>query len=814
MDLFDQDNLLNTQAAITLAQSQTLSPLPQAYFILYEIGEKAIQGNKVGVMMRDRSYITVNAPHDISVNIYVGVTKLQPKGTYTDTYPYNSSLVPITAVSLALGGVTVAPRATGQGVSNVPMLTLRLNTLSDYVAVGGITFRQTGTISTTTALLGEGDLAALDLWMDNGDGAFSPINDTRIGHAVHSATSSFKTGVTVSMSYGNLPYLVVSSRTVILHLACDISTSTDLSGANTMGHLAGLSIDSFSSLLAPNGQGLSVAQYYADVYPVESGQTLIAPAVIPLTPAYKSIMLAANGYPAYALLDGNGAVVMGPGNVPVANPARWIYNYPGMPCKPEEPLIDINGDGRPDNFDYYGMGKCLNITLNNSGAPAFDIDGDRLLDFESNLDYVPDLILDDGTGRPLYFTGDNVQNTRMQLAVPELGALPSAWSSKATALPARWNPASGAVASYEVTLSGNYSDPSALKGGWQPVGLTLAGTLTGVALSPGNLTRLTSRIDVNSTQFTVANAAAFSGEGVLYVGNEIMTVTKLNDTTFKIDGRGVQGSFAGPHTAWGETVSDRAYVLSVRGLMADGRYVPSESGVPTLIYRIDVTNPSKPGAPEPQVSKGLASGQAYTLKWSASEDVESNIMSYEIQEREGVSPVWRTVAGVPGFKMGGAVNNIYTVGDPSTPGETARPLGKYYTYRVRSWNYAGIPSDWSDVSTPAGTTIGTELISKVSNFPNPVDTRKGGVEGMTKITYELNDNAEVTITLYDLLGYVVREYKFSNGSQGGKLGPNFVLWDGKNALGGYVSKGGYIVRVKASSPKGSKIITRKIGVIH
>jgi hypothetical protein len=319
---------------------------------------------------------------------------------------------------------------------------------------------------------------------------------------------------------------------------------------------------------------------------------------------------------------------------------------------------------------------------------------------------------------------------------------------------------------------------------------------------------------VETSSFSVVSAEGFAAEGVVYVGNEIMVVTKLDANTFKINNRGVQSSFKGPHTAWGETVSDRGYVLSVRGVMADGRHIPSDNGVPIMIYRIDTTAPTTPGAPEPQVAKGVASGQAYTLKWDASGDNESNVSSYEIQEREGTNPVWHTVAAIPGFKTGGAINNIYTIGDPINPGETPRPLGKYYTYRVRSWNFAGLHSDWSAVSTPAGTTIGTELISKVSNYPNPVDTRKGGVEGKTVINYTLNDNAEVTITIYDLLGYVVREFHFSSGSDGAKLGPNFVLWDGKNGLGGFVAKGGYIVRVKAASAKGSKVITRKVGVIH
>ena len=106
------------------------------------------------------------------------------------------------------------------------------------------------------------------------------------------------------------------------------------------------------------------------------------------------------------------------------------------------------------------------------------------------------------------------------------------------------------------------------------------------------------------------------------------------------------------------------------------------------------------------------------------------------------------------------------------------------------------------------------LLSKVSSYPNPVDLRKGGVEGKVDITYSLNDNAEVTMTIYDLLGYVVREFMFSSGSDGGKLGPNHVIWNGQKGLGGTVGKGGNIVLVKASSPKGSKVILRKIGVIH
>ena len=155
------------------------------------------------------------------------------------------------------------------------------------------------------------------------------------------------------------------------------------------------------------------------------------------------------------------------------------------------------------------------------------------------------------------------------------------------------------------------------------------------------------------------------------------------------------------------------------------------------------------------------------------------------------------------------------MGSAAFPGEIPRPLSQYYFYRARAMSNAGVFSPWSvlDVAVVTGAAP-EDVLSNVRNYPNPFDPRKGGMEGKTAITYTLADNSEVTITLYDLLGYVVREFSFSNGATGGKAGPNYVLWDGKNGLGGFVSKGGYIIRVKASSSKGNKVILRKVGVIH
>jgi flagellar hook assembly protein FlgD len=105
----------------------------------------------------------------------------------------------------------------------------------------------------------------------------------------------------------------------------------------------------------------------------------------------------------------------------------------------------------------------------------------------------------------------------------------------------------------------------------------------------------------------------------------------------------------------------------------------------------------------------------------------------------------------------------------------------------------------------------------VTNYPNPVDTRKGGLEGRTFISYLLASDAQVDITVYDLLGYRVMHWNFQAATEGGKQGPNNVPlggWDGTNEAGQKVSKGGYLAQIKVGGSKGSTTVIRKIGVIH
>jgi len=103
------------------------------------------------------------------------------------------------------------------------------------------------------------------------------------------------------------------------------------------------------------------------------------------------------------------------------------------------------------------------------------------------------------------------------------------------------------------------------------------------------------------------------------------------------------------------------------------------------------------------------------------------------------------------------------------------------------------------------------LIEGYSNYPNPF---KAGKQETT-IIYDLQENAKVTISIYDLLGELVRRIEIPKGTpEKGVPGTNRVSWDGKNERGIVVANGGYYCVVEADTETGKHMKkTRKIMVI-
>ena len=117
-------------------------------------------------------------------------------------------------------------------------------------------------------------------------------------------------------------------------------------------------------------------------------------------------------------------------------------------------------------------------------------------------------------------------------------------------------------------------------------------------------------------------------------------------------------------------------------------------------------------------------------------------------------------------------------------------------------------------SLAAAAALPQPLITDLTNFPTPFDSRKSGVEGTTVISYQLAKDAKVTVEIYDLLGLKVRGWDFAPGVNGGRQNANTLTWDGTNEAGQKVSKGGYLAEIVVEVPETTATVIRKIGVIH
>jgi hypothetical protein len=292
--------------------------------------------------------------------------------------------------------------------------------------------------------------------------------------------------------------------------------------------------------------------------------------------------------------------------------------------------------------------------------------------------------------------------------------------------------------------------------------------------------------------------------GQINVGSEIMGYSSVLSNVFRITKRGeVFGTPRQDHLL-NERVTNQGYIVRARAVTA-GNVFGAQTAI--KLYRVDVSPPSIPGVPISD--QELAGDQpsktgVYSIKWAAAGDSESGMRAYEIQEREDNDPVWKTIRLVPASQF------TFLVGNSDNPANPAKQAGHFYAYRVRAVNQAGAPSAWSDASGAASTGFPEESISKVTNYPNPVDTR----QGPTNIAYILNEDATVKIQLFDLLGYKVREWEFAAGQNGGKAGPNVFPWDGADSGGSHVAAGGYIMRIEVIGSKGSTTVIRKIGVLN
>ncbi|UCD93961.1 MAG: hypothetical protein JSU69_09340 [Candidatus Zixiibacteriota bacterium] len=100
-----------------------------------------------------------------------------------------------------------------------------------------------------------------------------------------------------------------------------------------------------------------------------------------------------------------------------------------------------------------------------------------------------------------------------------------------------------------------------------------------------------------------------------------------------------------------------------------------------------------------------------------------------------------------------------------------------------------------------------DMQSSVATRNNPFDPTQGPAE----IAYFLEEDTDVRMTIYTLVGEKVYEQTFPAGSNGGSAGQNYVSWNARNDDGGQVLNGVYVVYLRPGN--GDEPATLKLAVM-
>lgn len=92
------------------------------------------------------------------------------------------------------------------------------------------------------------------------------------------------------------------------------------------------------------------------------------------------------------------------------------------------------------------------------------------------------------------------------------------------------------------------------------------------------------------------------------------------------------------------------------------------------------------------------------------------------------------------------------------------------------------------VRFPDSTVMGGNIIA----YPNPLGIR----DDHTRLIYYLSQNCEVTYAIYDPFGNMVHRENIPSGSNGARVGVNYLTWSGRNDKGARVASGIYYVVLK------------------
>lgn len=129
-----------------------------------------------------------------------------------------------------------------------------------------------------------------------------------------------------------------------------------------------------------------------------------------------------------------------------------------------------------------------------------------------------------------------------------------------------------------------------------------------------------------------------------------------------------------------------------------------------------------------------------------------------------------------------------------------------YTFRIHARDTAGNYSS-SEAFTFKVEGGEVKVSSAVLNYPNPFNPASGQT---TEINYMLNNDADVNLYIYNLIGQCIKKISCAAGAEGGRAGYNRVTWNGESDFGFVVANDIYIARVTSG---GKQIGKCKIAVL-
>jgi len=114
-----------------------------------------------------------------------------------------------------------------------------------------------------------------------------------------------------------------------------------------------------------------------------------------------------------------------------------------------------------------------------------------------------------------------------------------------------------------------------------------------------------------------------------------------------------------------------------------------------------------------------------------------------------------------------------------------------HTLKIIAYDVAGnsVSSETITFKVEAGE---AKLSTPVLCYKNPFNP---GLGESTNITYMLNDNADINIYIYNLVGQLIKKISCASGSEGGHSGYNQVPWDGYSDSKELAGNDVYLIRV-------------------